>query len=62
MRDRIFIQNLKCAYCDKPNNPDGGDFSPDGVYYAPSSGVDTFLCEYCRKENKIVESFKAVKK
>ena len=43
---------LKCAYCNKLN---------DDIYYAPSSSVESFKCEYCSKTNLIVELFRAIK-
>lgn len=51
MGDRYGLQ-LKCAYCGAMN---------DGVYYAPSSGVTTFDCEKCGKENAIAQEFRAEK-
>ena len=59
MGDRYWVK-LKCAYCGKDNYPQN-DIEPDGVYYAPSSGVDTFKCDKCGKKNRIGLSFIAVK-
>jgi hypothetical protein len=51
MGDRYTL-TIDCAYCLDMN---------EDVYYAPSSGIETFKCESCGKMNKIVESFKAEK-
>ena len=61
MGDYYFLK-LNCAYCQKENYPDNSDGGvPDGVYYAPSSEVKTFKCDYCGKENKIELNFYAKK-
>ena len=59
MGDRTYIK-IRCAYCNHLNNPDN-DIFESGVYYAPTSGFDTFKCERCDKINFINSDFKAVK-
>jgi len=46
MGDRYYIK-LKCAYCGKLNP------------FAPSCGITTFDCDYCKKKNLIEVEFKA---
>ena len=60
MGDRHFIK-LKCAYCKKKNpKPCESDFwEAQYVAYAESSGITTFICDYCGKENQIIMEFKA---
>ena len=41
--------NLDCAYCGETNG---------NVYCV----VDTFTCDYCKKENEIVKNFHARRK
>lgn len=48
-----YMMDLICAYCGKPNCD---------IYYAESAGSTEFICENCQKVNKIIETFKAVKK
>jgi len=60
MGDRYYLR-LNCAYCGQPNPPEDKDVFDDGVYYAESSEITTFKCEYCKKENGISQSFIAVK-
>lgn len=48
MGDRIYIKNLKCAYCKA---------TQEEVYYAESCGFVTHKCERCSKENNIVMDF-----
>lgn len=50
MGDRYVI-SVDCYKCGEPNHD---------VYYAPSSGFETFTCEYCKAENGITISFKGV--
>ena len=51
MGDRYIIQ-LSCAYCGKLN---------EDIYYAESCGSTKFVCEFCKKSNKIKEYFEAEK-
>jgi len=69
MGDAWYIQ-LNCAYCGRLNpNPEKVDDSSctsnylgiNGIYYAPSSGTETFNCWSCGKTNKIVNKFIAEK-
>lgn len=61
MGDRYFIA-INCAWCKHLNNPDNSDMGqPEGVYFAPSAGKQTFKCEHCGKENVIIQKFKAIK-
>ena len=48
MGDRYYL-TLDCAYCGEENT----------VYYAPSSGIETFDCAYCEAQNRIVLGFSA---
>jgi hypothetical protein len=47
-----FTLNLSCAYCKTLNKQ---------VYYAESSGFDSFKCFVCGEKNLIVMDFIAVK-
>lgn len=64
MGDRYHLK-LNCAYCGKLNpkeKPDSEMWEDDYVYYAPSSGFESFKCDFCEEENKIIEDFKAIKR
>ena len=52
MGDRYEL-SLRCAYC--------GELNED-VYYAPSSGFETFRCNRCNEINEIVMEFSAIKR
>ena len=45
-----FQLTLACAKCGKIN---------ENIYYAESSGVKNFICEFCKKKNKIKMYFEA---
>lgn len=61
MGDRIYLR-LECAYCGKMNPEDEKNTCIyDWTCYAESCGITTFICEYCKKENQIVENYQAVK-
>ena len=49
MGDRYTL-SLPCAECKKTNTD---------VWYAPSSGFDTFKCEFCGTVNDITMGFKS---
>lgn len=62
MGDTYFIKNLKCAYCGEKN-----DFGKEvsvlgyiGLPYTFEIGGE-FICDKCKKKNKIVMDFVAVK-
>jgi len=42
MGDRYELVNMKCVYCNENN---------EEVYYAPTSGFDTFRCKHCKRYN-----------
>jgi len=50
MGDRYTV-SLSCAKCGEANTD---------VWYAPSSGFDTFKCEYCGTINRITMCFTSV--
>lgn len=62
MGDTYFIKNIKCAYCGAKN-----DFEEEaaksgylGLPYTFEFGGE-FVCDKCKKKNKIVMDFTAVK-
>jgi hypothetical protein len=55
MGDRCYLE-LNCAYCNHLNRPEN-EIYPAGVYYAPTCGSDTFICEKCNKKNFITSNF-----
>lgn len=59
MGDRYYLE-LHCIYCNHLNNPDNDFITPQGIYYAPTSGIDTFQCENCKKHNFINADLKAM--
>ena len=50
MGDRFYL-DLRCAYCKTNNNQ---------VYYAPTSGFDTFKCCKCMSPNFINSKMEAI--
>jgi len=63
MGDTYFITELNCAYCGKENDfdhdDDGFSFYP-GMAYS-SDFETTFICQFCKKKNKVKMKFIAVK-
>ncbi|MEK7581851.1 MAG: hypothetical protein AAB488_00770 [Patescibacteria group bacterium] len=63
MGDTYFITELNCVYCGKENDfdhdDDGFSFYP-GIAYS-SDFETTFICQFCKKKNKIKMEFRAVK-
>ncbi len=62
MSDTYYIKNLTCAYCGKDNDfeEESAKFGNVGLPYAFEFGGE-FVCNGCKKENKIVMDFVAVK-
>jgi len=61
MGDTYFIEKINCVSCGKTNNfvNDKEPFCEMGLPHQSEFGAD-FICEYCKKRNKIVMHFKAV--
>jgi lysyl-tRNA synthetase class I len=49
MGDRYYIPEMSCKSCKKVQS--------EPVYYAPSSGFESYKCEKCGEENFITMSF-----
>jgi len=62
MGDTYFIKNIKCAYCGKENDfeEEAIKFGHLGLPYTFEFGGE-FVCEKCKKKNRVVTDFIAVK-
>ena len=62
MSDTYFIGKINCAHCGKINNfiNEKEMFAEMGLPFQSEFGAD-FICLYCRKKNKIIMEFRAVK-
>jgi hypothetical protein len=62
MGDTYYISKINCAYCGKENNFVNAKepFCEMGLAWQFEFGAD-FVCEYCKRKNKIVQEFKSVK-
>ena len=63
MGDTYFITELNCAYCGKEND---FDHDNDGFSFYPGMAYDhefgaSFICQFCKKKNKVKMEFIAVK-
>ena len=59
MGDTYFINKIKCAHCGKVNNFEADEWG-FGLPYAFEFGQE-FICEYCKKQNKVIMDFVAAK-
>jgi hypothetical protein len=69
MGDTYFIDKLNCVYCEKENNFICSDSKEDevtlaslypGIGWTSEQGAE-FVCESCKKKNKVKMEFIAVK-
>ena len=63
MGDTYFIDKLNCAYCGKENDFDcenSGISLYPGIGWTSEHGTD-FVCDFCKKKNKVKMEFIAVK-
>lgn len=49
MGDRWTI-DIDCKWCGQKN---------EEVWFAPSCDVETFVCEFCKKKNRVIETFRS---
>ena len=47
-----YILDLNCAYCGEKNKE---------IWYAPTCGSDTFVCEHCKRVSFITDTMKSIK-
>ena len=69
MGDTYYISKINCAYCGKENDfvdkdIDEGEISLSALYpgigWTSEFGAE-FICEFCKKKNKVNMEFRAVK-
>ena len=62
MSDTYFIEKINCAYCEKENNfvNEEEPFCEMGLAWQFEFGAN-FVCEHCKRKNKIEQEFRAVK-
>jgi hypothetical protein len=60
MGDIYYIKEIKCVYCGKTNNFENVEELYSGLPYKDEFGAD-FICEYCKKKNKVVMNFTTTK-